>query len=149
MSTLRTLFLAAGFKLRVYDPADSDGSKLRAYIDNAWPAVTELGMTNAGDPDNYSLHANAAEAVEGALKIAYKSRKERRRFILHADDSFHGKTIASGSITGSQSKVWDFPKLPDTAAFKRNDLASVEALNQAVEHDVFKSPSLPTARTSS
>ena len=60
------LFLAAGFRLRIYDPADSDGSKLRAYIDNAWSALTELEMTGNGNPDNYSLHATAAEAVSAA-----------------------------------------------------------------------------------
>ena len=60
------LFLAAGFKVRVYDPADSDGAKLSAYIDNAWPALTALDMTANGNADDFSLHATAAEAVAGA-----------------------------------------------------------------------------------
>ena len=61
-----SLFLAAGLKVRVYDPADAEGEKLRAYINNAWPALESLGLTGSGDPENFTLHASAAEAVDGA-----------------------------------------------------------------------------------
>lgn len=60
------LFLAAGLRVRVYDPADADGTKLRQYIANAWSALTALGATANGDADNVSLYASAAEAVTGA-----------------------------------------------------------------------------------
>lgn len=57
------LFLAAGFRRRVFDPADAGGAKLRAHIDNARDALTRLDMTSSGDRANYSLHATAAEAI--------------------------------------------------------------------------------------
>jgi carnitine 3-dehydrogenase len=60
------LFLSAGFKVRACDPADSDGSRLRAYIDSAWPALSTLEMTTNRNPDNITLHASAAEAVSEA-----------------------------------------------------------------------------------
>jgi len=70
------LFLAAGFRVRVYDPADSDGAKLRACIDNAWPALTALEMTANGNADNLSLHAAAAAAERDALIVGFlRSRK--------------------------------------------------------------------------
>lgn len=34
-----SLFPATGFKVRAYDPADQNGSNLRAFISNAWPAL--------------------------------------------------------------------------------------------------------------
>jgi putrescine aminotransferase len=79
-----------------------------------------------GDLNKCFFPNSGAEAVEGAMKVAFKSRRERRQHILYAEDSFHGKLIASGTITGSQAKQWDFPRIGNTATFRRNDLASVE-----------------------
>ena len=44
-----SLFLAAGLKVRAYDPADEAGEKLEAYIEGAWPALDALGLTANGD----------------------------------------------------------------------------------------------------
>jgi 3-hydroxybutyryl-CoA dehydrogenase len=60
------LFLAGGLRVQVYDPADPDGERLRTYIDNAWPALTALGLTGHGDADNLQMFTEAAAAVEGA-----------------------------------------------------------------------------------
>ncbi len=60
------LFLANGLRVQVYDPADPDGERLQAYIDNAWPTLTALGLTERGDRQNYQLFDSAAAAVEGA-----------------------------------------------------------------------------------
>ncbi|MDO8607482.1 MAG: aminotransferase class III-fold pyridoxal phosphate-dependent enzyme [Phaeospirillum sp.] len=79
-----------------------------------------------GDLNKCFFPNSGAEAVEGALKVAYKSRPARRDHVLYAEDSFHGKLIGSGTITGCQSKVWDFPRMANTASFRRNDLDSVE-----------------------
>jgi carnitine 3-dehydrogenase len=64
------LFLAAGFKVRACDPADSDGSRLRAYIDSAWPALSALEMTTNGNPDNITLHASATETRSSSSSCA-------------------------------------------------------------------------------
>ncbi|MDJ0780000.1 MAG: 3-hydroxyacyl-CoA dehydrogenase NAD-binding domain-containing protein [Gammaproteobacteria bacterium] len=60
------LFLANGLRVQVYDPADPDGERLGAYIDNAWPTLTALGLTDRGDRANYQLFDSAAAAVDGA-----------------------------------------------------------------------------------
>lgn len=110
------LFLAAGFRLRVYDPADTDGVKLRAYIDNAWTALTELDMTANGDRDNYSLHASAAEAVEGA-QFVQESVPER----LELKHQLYGEieqalaadaivaSSASGLLVSEMQRGWKDP----------------------------------------
>ncbi len=71
---------------------------------------------------------SGAEAVEGAIKAAYKSHKRKRKHILYADISYHGKLVGSGSISGLIQHQWDFPRMENTHAFKYNDIASVEAL---------------------
>ena len=52
---------------------------------------------------NVSYFPNSgAEAVEGALKMAYKVHGGQRAFVLHADISFHGKLFAA-------SMTWTMP----------------------------------------
>jgi hypothetical protein len=97
------LFLAAGFRVRVYDPADSDGAKLRACIDNAWPALRALDMTANGNPDNFSLHPTAAEAVEGA-QFVQESVPERlelkHRLYAEIEPALLPQAIVSSSASG-------------------------------------------------
>ena len=47
---------------------------------------------------------SGAEAVEGAMKVAFKSRRERRQHILYAEDSF--RQADRLNITGSQASRW-------------------------------------------
>lgn len=60
------LFLAAGKSVAVYDPADKVEEYVRSEIENAWPTMTALGLTERGNPDAVSFHKSAAEAVKGA-----------------------------------------------------------------------------------
>ena len=77
------------------------------------PYVAALGHNISNLLDNKlnkSYFVNSgAEANEGAIKMAYASYKDKREFIISSDDSFHGKLIATGTITGSL-KHYDFPK---------------------------------------
>ncbi|QFT95451.1 L-carnitine dehydrogenase (plasmid) [Roseovarius sp. THAF9] len=60
------LFLASGRSVTVYDPATDVEEMVQDYIETAWPAMTELGLTSRGVPDNLSFAASAADAVAGA-----------------------------------------------------------------------------------
>ena len=54
---------------------------------------------------DYSFFCNSgAEAVEGAMKLAYKYHDGSRKTILHSDISFHGKLLGSASITASKEE---------------------------------------------
>jgi putrescine aminotransferase len=79
-----------------------------------------------GDLDVSYFPNSGAEAVEGALKLAYKYHGGTRRTVLHADISFHGKLRTAGSITGSPENHFDFPGLPHTDHFSYDDLESVD-----------------------
>lgn len=63
------LFLAAGLRVQVFDPADGADERLRAYIDGAWPALTALGLTDKGERENFRMFGDPAAAVEGAQFI--------------------------------------------------------------------------------
>jgi acetylornithine/succinyldiaminopimelate/putrescine aminotransferase len=95
------------------------------------PYVAALGHNLAqllpGDLSMSFLPNSGAEAVEGAVKLAYKYHGGRRNSILHADISFHGKLLGSGSLTGGSQHHFKFPGLPGTATFRYGDLDSVRA----------------------
>lgn len=75
---------------------------------------------------NYSFFCNSgAEAVEGALKLAYKFHDGKRKSVLHSDISYHGKLLGSASITASKEVHFRYPRIPDTHSFKFNDIKSV------------------------
>lgn len=58
-------FLAKGYHVRVWDPAPDAASKVRALIEAAWPALTQLGLHPEALPTNFTVHTDLAEAVAG------------------------------------------------------------------------------------
>lgn len=60
------LFLASGRSVRVYDPSPQAEAALRAYVETAWPTLSELGLTENGTPDAVQFCDSAARAVRGA-----------------------------------------------------------------------------------
>jgi 3-hydroxybutyryl-CoA dehydrogenase len=60
------LFLASGRSVAVHDPSDQAERLVRDYVENAWPTMTELGLTATGNPDNVTFHKSAVAAVDGA-----------------------------------------------------------------------------------
>ncbi len=97
------LFLAHGHPVRAYDPADGAEGRLRDYIKTAWPVMTELGLTQNGDPDALTFCAAAAEAVTGASFI--QESVPERLPIKHAiyaeiEDAMGADAILSSSASG-------------------------------------------------
>ena len=68
-SSWAALFLARGLAVHAYDPAPSAEARLRAFVDGAWPALRELGLSPGADSRNLRFHANVASAVEKAAFI--------------------------------------------------------------------------------
>ena len=69
---------------------------------------------------------SGAEAVEGAVKLAYKYHGGKRKHILHADISFHGKLLGSAGLTGSTELYFKFPTIPDIGSFEYGSIESVK-----------------------
>lgn len=93
------------------------------------PYVAALGHNLArllpGDLNMSFLPNSGAEAVEGAVKLAYKYHDGKRGRILRSDISFHGKLLGSGSLTGGAQHHFTFPGIPGVGTFRFGDLASV------------------------
>ncbi len=78
---------------------------------------------------NTSYFCNSgAEAVEGAVKLAYKFYNGKRKTILRADIAFHGKLLGAAGLTGSPELRFQFPTIPNIKTFKYNSIDSVKKL---------------------
>lgn len=60
------LFLAAGLRVDVYEPAADGEEAVRAFVDRAWPTLEALGLTAQGDPEQVRFHDTAVSAVQNA-----------------------------------------------------------------------------------
>lgn len=70
---------------------------------------------------------SGAEANEGALKMASKIAGPDRRIVVHTDISFHGKTHATLSVSGSEShQNKHFKLMPDTVSIPFGDADAFE-----------------------
>ena len=76
--------------------------------------------------DHVYIVNSGAEAVEGALKLAYYYHKGSRDFVLHSNISFHGKSIATGSLAGNYPENDGFQMLPNTMSFSYNNIDSIK-----------------------
>ncbi|MFE6869760.1 aspartate aminotransferase family protein [Kitasatospora sp. NPDC057692] len=88
-----------------------------------------------GDLSMSFLPNSGAEAVEGAVKLAYKYHNGKRGTVLRADRAFHGKLLGSGGLTGQAQ--FAFPTIPGIDTFAYNDLASVRRAVAAHPGDVY------------
>jgi putrescine aminotransferase len=73
---------------------------------------------------------SGAEANEGAVKMAYKYHGGHRRTILRSDISFHGKTLAAASLTGSAENHFAFPGIPNVV-YPYGDAAAIRSIVDA------------------
>ncbi|WP_329269282.1 aspartate aminotransferase family protein [Streptomyces sp. NBC_01451] len=92
------------------------------------PYVAALGHNLAallpGDLNISYFPNSGAEAVEGAVKLAYKYHGGRRGTVLHTDIAFHGKLLGAGSLTASPEIHFEYPRLPGTDSFAYGDIES-------------------------
>ncbi|WSQ09417.1 aspartate aminotransferase family protein [Streptomyces sp. NBC_01231] len=93
------------------------------------PYVAALGHNLAQllpDDLNMSFFPNSgAEAVEGAVKLAYKYHNGSRKRILRADNAFHGKLLGSGSLTGQAQETFRFPGIQGVVSYPYGDLDAI------------------------
>jgi len=59
-------FLAHGYDVVAWDPAPDAETRLRHLVDQAWPALTEVGLADGAARDRLSFVPELADAVSGA-----------------------------------------------------------------------------------
>lgn len=70
------LFLAAGKSVAVFDSDPTAEARVRDAVQTAWPILTELGLSDRGNPDRLVFCENARAATEGA-RFVQESVPER------------------------------------------------------------------------
>ena len=86
----------------------------------------------------YSYFCNSgAEAVDGAIKVAYKYYNGKRKLILHSDISFHGKLLSSLSVSNYKESEFVFPKINFGLKYKFNDCKSLEKIVKKNSKNIF------------
>lgn len=95
------LFLASGRSVAVFDPDTKAEDNVRRYIDTAWPAMTELGLTAQGTPDAIRFLSSAAEAVDGAGFV--QENVPERSEVKHATFRAIEPALAPDAIVASSA----------------------------------------------
>ena len=105
------LFLASGRSVAVYDPAEGAEAAARAYIERAWPTMTELGLTERGDPERVSFHLGAGDAVAGAGFV--QENVPERLPIKHATFAEIEPALDPGAVVASSASGLTLGQMQD------------------------------------
>lgn len=102
-------FLAQGYTVRAWDPAPDAEEKLRVLIDMAWPALTELGLTEGTDPHAVTVHSDLAEALDGVQFVQESAPEDlelKRDLFARIDEA-----LAPGVIVGSSTSGYSMTEM--------------------------------------
>lgn len=96
-------FLGQGYAVRVWDPVEGVKERLNSFLDLAWPAMTDLGLSEGADRNNFVVCETVAEAVEGAL-LVQESAPERLdlkvELLSELDKSCSSEVVIVSSTSG-------------------------------------------------
>lgn len=94
--------------------------------------AANLAAISPGDLDMVFLGSTGSEAMEAALKVAEQAQGPGKSKILHAANSFHGKTKGVLSVTDSTLYQSQFKLVENRVKVPFGD---IEAVRQALESD--------------
>ena len=98
-----TQFLAKGLSVRVYDPAPDTRSRTLAFIENAWPALEQLGLDSAADPSRVEFASTPADAVAGATLVQEsgpENLQAKHELFASMEPGLADDTIVASSTSG-------------------------------------------------
>ncbi|WP_170750506.1 3-hydroxyacyl-CoA dehydrogenase NAD-binding domain-containing protein [Ruegeria lacuscaerulensis] len=95
------LFLASGRSVAIYDPAPDVEGKVRAYIEEAWPTLAALGLTETVGPNAITFCTDPAAAVEGADFI--QENVPERLEVKHATFASIEPSLSAHAIVASSA----------------------------------------------
>jgi acetylornithine/succinyldiaminopimelate/putrescine aminotransferase len=116
-------------------------AELRRFLDEGAPTFVQyvsmpertaelaerLSALAPGRLERVFFSNSGTEAVEAALKVARAGTGRTR--LVHADDSYHGKTLGALSVTGRKQHRAPFGALlPDTVAVPYGDIDALRAV---------------------
>ncbi|GAB3497011.1 3-hydroxyacyl-CoA dehydrogenase NAD-binding domain-containing protein [Nocardiopsis coralliicola] len=98
-------FLARGYDVVAWDPADDAEERLRSLVDSAWPALERLGLAPGAAPDRLTVAPTLAEAVSGAdfVQESAPERLELKQSLLAEIDAATPAGVVVASSTSGYS----------------------------------------------
>ena len=96
-------FLSRGYDVVAWDPGPDAEAKLRAFVDNAWPQLTELGLSAGAAVARLRFVATPEEAVEGCdfIQESAPERLDIKQELYARVDAVIGeRTIFASSTSG-------------------------------------------------
>src|SRR5258706_3468875 len=96
--------LAQGFDVIATDPAPNAEANLRQYIDEAWPALTEIGLSPGASLDRLSFTANMKDALSQA-DFVQENGPERPDFKIKLFADMDAATPPDSLIASSSSGI--------------------------------------------
>src|SRR5580658_2110289 len=95
-------FLAHGFDVVATDPAPNAEQNLRKFVDAAWPALTEKGLTKSGSRNRLSFSSDMKQAVSGA-DFVQENGPERPDFKIKLSADIDASAPPDALIASSSS----------------------------------------------
>lgn len=95
--------LARGLDVVAWDPAPNAEAALRAAVDNAWPALTRVGLAPGADVGRLCFLASAGAVAERAdfIQESAPEREElKRRLLAEIDAAAAPATVIASSSSG-------------------------------------------------
>ncbi len=96
------LYLARGFDVIATDPAPNAEADLRLYIDNAWKALTVLGLSPKASPEHLEFTRDMKQALSDA-DFVQENGPERTEFKIKLFADMDEATPADSIIASSSS----------------------------------------------
>jgi carnitine 3-dehydrogenase len=96
-------FLARGYQVRAWDPAPAAEARLRHLVDQAWPALTELGLADGATRGNLVVEPELAAAVDGTDFVQESAPEDlqlKRRLLADIDAVTSDDVPISSSTSG-------------------------------------------------
>src|SRR5258705_6151142 len=97
-------YLARGLDVVATDPAPNAEANLRKYVDEAWPALTEIGLPAGASRDRLSFTTNMREALSKA-DFVQENGPERPDFKIKLFADMDDATPADSIIASSSSGI--------------------------------------------
>src|SRR6266446_7158769 len=98
------LFLAHGIDVVATDPAPNAEENLREYIDNAWPALEQLGLSSGASKGRLSFTTKLNDALEG-VDLVQENGPERPDFKIKLFADMDALTPETTILASSSSGI--------------------------------------------
>ena len=98
------LFLAHGLEVIATDPAPNAEENLREYVDNAWPALEQLGLSPGASKKRLSFTTKLSDALEG-VDLVQENGPERPDFKIKLFADMDALTPETTILASSSSGI--------------------------------------------